>query len=503
VCQSESNIFLGRQAQFPFLSTDIECEPANGDLTNLATPIKVPFVYPNHALTGRSPHYQRNEDLFQDIASGLGSAEKQAPARPRLCFLTGLGGSGKTELVRDYVAQHRLETDIILFIVADNRERLSQQYAEIAKQLGLLQSHNASDTDFARERLKIWLGSPVKHYKDFLDVVQHYTQTGQTLSLADDVETLRWTLVLDDAGSRSVLADFLPSSGPGVVLVTSRMSSAWKSFYPHAGLVEVNGLSEAGAATLLKALSGTAHDDEENNAAALRLAKQLDYLPIALQQVGLIVAERSLSLVDFVRDYDKSSSLATLLSEQSLNDDDDDEEVGKQGLWATWAFDDLAKQDTAAWSLLGVLSMLDTALIQEQILFHCLTDAATSGYPCSKDQYHSAIGSLTRRSLIHKDRATGAVSISRLVQAVARMRLIRGEHAFTTLFNLAWESVAKLFPYRDEEMNTAGAVKRWERCASVYQHAVKLCHTAQELMDRYPDTRPSLEFLDLIYEAAW
>lgn len=417
----------------------------------------------------------------------------QADSVPTLNLLTyiitGLGGVGKTEVARYFAIQNKQQFNAIIFLVADQRERLSQKYAEIAACLGLVESRTSPDPEDDREKLKSWLENPVKVPSEVSEVPSR--------SNGKNENKAKWLLILDNADDPQVLNDFWPVSGFGSVLVTSRDPSMRIQYYPFSDGVTLEGLPTQDAMTLLKTVTRSDKETDENDSAAQTIVRRLEGLPLAIVQIGFIITRRSLSLRDFIRDYAKASDYHKLYDECCITNG------YEHSLGSVWAFDSLEAEDSPALSLLSVLSMLDPICVQEEVILRSLDNSTMNDYPHTRRDYNDALARLIERSMVERDRDNGSLRLHRLVQDVARARIAKRVAYLTDAFDLAWKSVSSCFPFRNEEINTAGSVKRWQRCSVMYTHIVQLSQVARELLESQQNFIFYLEFVDLLYEAAW
>lgn len=405
---------------------------------------------------------------------------------PRTFILTGLGGIGKTETTRDFVIQNEANFDAVFFVVADQKEKLNQQYTEIATQLGIVEPRSNPDPEMDRESLKLWLENPVKTLDDSNESSIRATESSE--------DKARWLLILDNVETVNLLKDFWPGSGCGSIVLTSR--DPFMRCPTTATRHQLECLSTEDSVKMLKKISHCEMDTEDNNCAAKTITDRLGGLPLAIDQIGSIIWRRSLSLTDFARDFSESSDF------HQLYDEYDDITSYERNLGSVWAFDSLEAEDKAAFSLLGVLSMLDPTCIQEELILQSILVTTIEDYPSSKVEYHSALGRLTERSMVQKDRDTAALNLHRLVQDVTRTR-ISNRNRFAIMFDIAMKSVTNYFPFRDEKMNTAGSVHRWKQCGAAYAHVSKLSDVSKEMMATSHPVISPIEFMELLYEAAW
>ncbi|KAI1204158.1 uncharacterized protein F4807DRAFT_472482 [Annulohypoxylon truncatum] len=467
--------------------------------------IRTPLIYPNNFLNQQPSHFQSRPELRSQIEDSLIPSDTQSctGSSLRTFIITGLGGMGKTELARDFAITHQHKFELILFLVVDHKERISQQYTNIATRLGLVK-RDTTDAEDAREKLKAWLRNPVRYLGSQNPGSESATDGAVPIGEGENTK-VSWLLIFDNADTPLVLKDFWPTMGLGSVLVTSRDATTATHHFPTCNSLVLKPLGAQQAIALLKVISRSNSDTTENNNAALAITRRLDGLPLAIYQIGSIIARLHLSLTEFVRDYVHAFQYYQLYDERPRFVESPDECGYEHSIGSVWAFEELERNDKPGLQLLNVMSMLDPTCIHEEVMFHSLNDETKPSYPHTKDEYHHAVARLIERSLIQKDSGDGSASLClhRLVQDVARARMANNITELMSSFNIAWGAVAKVFPYRDEEMNTAGSIKRWKGCASMYPHVVRLSQVAQEIRGTHPDQTFPLDFLNLLYEASW
>jgi hypothetical protein len=105
----------------------------------------------------------------------------------------------------------------------------------------------------------------------------------------------RWLLVLDNVEEPTAVAELLPRSGTGHVLLTAQAETGWE---PLADPLPVQVLAPTDAAGFL--LARTKQSGPEATAAATTLASSLGGLPLALEQAAAyIVAAGTVSLTGY------------------------------------------------------------------------------------------------------------------------------------------------------------------------------------------------------------
>lgn len=201
----------------------------------------VPF-HPNPFFTGR--------DL---LLAELHTRLMMPDVAVRRVVLTGLGGVGKTSVAVEHVYRRQADYDLVWCVNGEQPASLLADLSALAGQLGVAPDALQHEQVAA---LRSWL----EHHQ-------------------------RWLLVLDNVDDPEQVAELLPRSGTGQVVITSRVGVGWD---PLASMLPVEVLSPGDAAGLLLARAEETGPAAE--AAATRLAATLGGLPLALEQAGAYVA---------------------------------------------------------------------------------------------------------------------------------------------------------------------------------------------------------------------
>jgi hypothetical protein len=218
----------------------------------------LPFS-PNPMFTGR-------EAELEALRQGL--QERGEVAVTQTVAVHGLGGVGKTQLTVEYAWEHLADYDAVFWVKADSPEALDASLATIALVLRLPE---------ANER-------------------EQAVQIKAVLDWLNDHE--RWLLIADNADTEvSVWAvrERLPPSLPGAVLITSRLSR-WPVNMPQ---LPLDLFSAEQAVHYLLVRVGERQHEAGDEAAARKLAEELGYLPLALEQAASFIVEMRWNLEGF------------------------------------------------------------------------------------------------------------------------------------------------------------------------------------------------------------
>jgi tetratricopeptide (TPR) repeat protein len=202
--------------------------------------------HPNPYFTGREPG-------LADVRARLTAPE----AAHRRVVLTGLGGVGKTQLAVEYAYWQRADYDLVWWVRGEQPTSLLGDYAALAGQPPLADLKLGPDTpqETAVAAVRTWLE---RHR--------------------------RWLLVLDNVDEPQTVAELLPRSATGHVLLTSQTEAGWQRL---ASPLPVEVLEAADAADFL--LARTRQTGPAARSAATTLATTLGALPLALEQAAAYI----------------------------------------------------------------------------------------------------------------------------------------------------------------------------------------------------------------------
>ena len=340
----------------------------------------------------------------------------QRAALVPVAALHGMGGIGKTQLARAYAYRYRDRYRLAWWIPAETTLTVTAALAELA----------------------VRLGAPTE-----LSQPQQLTYAREVLAERDG-----WLVVFDNATDPVALEPFLPGTGQGHVLVTSR-NPAWHGL---ADPIPVDLLPLGAAAKLLRDRSG-----DPNQQAAEALAEELGRLPLALEQAAAYASRQRLSLAGYLEVFHERR--AELLARgQPLAYD------GTVDTAFSLALDRLHDADPAAMQLLQLCALLapdeiPVALLLDKpdLLPGSLVDAARD--PLRRRE---VTGALYQAALLTHD-VDDTVRLHRLVQAVALHHL--PDHDRQQLTAQAIKLLGALFPDQPWEPET------WPVCARLLTHA--------------------------------
>jgi tetratricopeptide (TPR) repeat protein len=340
--------------------------------------------------------------------------------------LTGMGGVGKTQLALAYAQRYREEYGLGWWVPSET-------------ELGMLT---------ALADLGVGLGLPAE-----LPPAELAARARDALG-----ERSGWLVIFDNAPHPAAVAEFLPGSGGGHVLVTSR-NSAWQGI---AEPIPVDVLSLEEAVGLLRRRSGDL--DEE---AATQLAEALGRLPLALEQAAAYSTGQRLSLARYVTLFaQRRAELLALGKPLAYH--------GTVDAAFTLTLDQLQAGNPAAGRLLELCALLAPDEIPLPILLSEPTLLpkplmAAAADPIERDEM---VGMLYQTGLLTVDSGETA-RIHRLVQAVIVAHLSEADRQQRVVD--AVKLLVKLFPYHGDQP------AQWPRCSQLLSHAQALLDHAHAL----------------------
>jgi tetratricopeptide (TPR) repeat protein len=349
----------------------------------------------------------------------------------RRVVLTGLGGVGKTSVAVEHVYRQHADYDLIWCINGEQPASLLADLATLANQLGLA-------TDLPQEL-------QVAALRGWLERHQ------------------RWLLVLDNVDDPAQVAELLPRSATGQVVITSRTEIGWE---PLANVLPVDILAPEDAASLLLARTGETGPAAET--AAATLAATLGGLPLALEQAGAYVASTgTINLAGYAELF-ATRALELLTRGQPL---------GYQHTVATtWslALQTLREAQPGAVELLTLLAFVAPDNLPQPLLATHHDELPEPLASIVRDPLATAdvVAALRSYSLIRV--VADGLFVHRLLQQVIRDRLdpdVAASRAGTAV-----KLLAEAFP-GEAAMNP----EVWPRCAQLLPHALAAAGHA----DRY------------------
>ncbi len=386
----------------------------------------------------RHPGFVGRDAMLVEIRERL-----QSGGRAVVQALHGMGGVGKTQLAIEYAHRYAGNYDVVGWVSAEETNLISEQYAALAFELGLIPPR--ADTASAVGALRAYL-------------------RGQG----------RWLLLLDNAESPGQLGSWLPA-GPGHILITSR-NPGWGEL---AARVEVDVLARPESVELIQVSRPGAGDAEAD-----RLAEALGDLPLALAQAARFLTETGMPVEHYL-------GLLETRAEELLDQSPPESHPLSLAAAIRVSLDRLAEVDPAALALLRIGAFLAPEPIPADVLTCPLAATGASQPPeltalaaavASPVAAHRSLGLIGSYGLA---RVEQGLQLHRLTQAVLRDQLTADEAA-------AYRCYAQALLVAADPGNEPDPAC-WPGWARILPH----------LLATDPATSPSPELRDLACRALW
>src|SRR6266700_1530276 len=377
----------------------------------------------------RNPYFTGRDAVLHDLHEALSKDSATALTQGHAIF--GLGGIGKTQTAVEYTYRYRSDYRFIFWTRAGTEVELQAGCVEIARLLDLPEQHATNPAETVQA---------VKHR------LEH---------------TSAWLLVFDNADAPEMLKTSYPRTPRGHILLTSRAQ-----VFDTLGIARPLALAKMDQQEALDFLfkrTARAQNDTKEQHAAERLATELGYLPLALEQAAAYIVAKSARFQDYLTGYQRQR--LSLLNKAQPRTGEYPASVA-----STWALNFLeVEQDPVAADILRVSAFLSPEGIPLELLTEgasqlgpVLAEAlATSEDPLALNE---ALEPLTRYSLIRLDVDTQTYSMHRMVQEVVKDQM--GVERQAEWAERIVRAVAQSFPEVDYET--------WTLCQPYIPHAL-LC----------------------------
>jgi len=323
----------------------------------------------------------------------------------------GLGGVGKTQLVREFVRQRAINYEVTCWVRAEAPSTLVSDLADLADRLHL--------TDVREE-----LSTKVDALRQWLE------------------RTPGWLIVFDNAEKRDVLRAFLPSRIEGKILITSRNPN-WGTL---ARPWELKKWTLEESAEFLEGRLGFS-----DVAAFSMLSEQLEQLPLALEQAAAYVVATGRSVQEYNALFrNRHEELWASKVHERVP------EGYNATVATTWllSMEEVRRNTPEADDLLRLCSFFGPELIPLPMLalgIRHLPDQLAQLFS-SEIALDDAVAALAEFSLLRRDQVRGFdfLTIHRLVQLVVR----DGTDTPETWYEIVLKILRDTFPHNEPDPGT-------------------------------------------------
>ncbi len=369
-----------------------------------------------------NPNFTGRVDLLDRLSEALASGERAAFTQTSA--ITGLGGVGKTQLALEYSYRHADDYQVVWWVRSEEPSTLAADYAGLAARLDLPEK-NAKDQRVIVEAVRCWL-----------------EQNGG------------WLLVFDNAQEPEDLKDYLPRTGRGHVIITSRNPNWGGTAKPL--LVDV--FSREESIEFLQSRTG-------QHGGADALADALGDLPLALEQAAAYILATKITLADYLELFQTRRN--------ELWKDEKKPESYREKVETAWTVSmNRVKEEAAVGAdLLNLCAFLAPDDIPRKLFSDGNGHLPES--LADKLAVNRAVDTLQRYSLINA--TPESLSVHRLVQTVTRDRLSNEERKIWG--EAAVLLVANSFPQGIDDPQT------WPECSFMLPHALAVSKHVVRLED--------------------
>jgi tetratricopeptide (TPR) repeat protein len=378
----------------------------------------------------RNAHFTGREEILARIRRRLGNKKTVSLTQT----ISGLGGVGKTQTALELAYRFAHEYGVIWWLPAETQKTLSGAAAEY-----IIRS-------------------------DKIEALENEAAIRGAFT-ADFENGGKWLLIYDNVDDYDAVVPFLPKSGAGDILTTSRLTRGFIG-----EKIDVDVFDENEAVTFLQKRTGLY--DGKN---ASKLAGRLGFLPLALEQAAAYIADTPGSdYVKYLSLLDKFG-LAVLEQNETITD-------YKLPVTATWKISLEKIGSVSARQMLNLCAFfapdgIDISVLVEhrEYLPQPLCDDILNAL--ARDRI---VREITKYSLVkYRD---GALSLHRLLQEVIRADFGNDDGALMRCLNIVKDAIATSGENRDTR---AAFLRRAPHADAVARHAEENGAAQETVADVY------------------
>ncbi|WP_281252521.1 FxSxx-COOH system tetratricopeptide repeat protein [Lentzea kentuckyensis] len=371
----------------------------------------------------RNSNFTGREDLLTQLDERL---EPGATAAVLPEALHGLGGVGKSALAIEYAYRYRAKFDMIWWIPAERTVQIVNSLVELG------------------ERLELGVGTAANvAVQPVLDALKG----GGNRKIPPN-----WLLIFDNADNPEKVSEYLPTGGPGRILVTSR-NSQWLSI---ARPLEVKVFEREESVQLLKRRGPDITDKD-----ASRLAEALGDLPLAVAQAAAWRAETGMPANEYL-ELLKEKQLEMLDAPTTL-----DYPTSVAAAWNV-SLAGLQERNPAALSILQTCAFFAPEPVPRTMFTNARhIDVTPDLKRALRDRlrFNEVIRDINRFALARVDHRSNSIEMHRLVQMVLINQMSENERE--TMRHAAHLILAANDPNAPDDSDF------WSKYAELHTHVIK------------------------------
>ncbi len=335
----------------------------------------------------RNEFFSGREDLLASLQEHLKPVT--GCQTPVIVGLTGLGGVGKTQVSVEFAYRYRSDYAAVIWIRAESQASMYQSVLDATVELGI---HDAA------------AGEPGRVAAVFLRWLK---------------QSSGWLLIFDNADHLDPLLPYLPATGAGSVLVTTRARNL-DPIGSHC-IIDLTEFLPDESLNFLLNRNRRRDASDDARAAAKDICLELGHLPLALEQAGAFIAAKGSSFQAYLVSY-RTRKLELL---ERLKPSMGSYPASIATTW-TINFDEIIRESSASADLLRMIAFLSPADIPLEFIAwgaEELSDAICSALESVGDNpvvLDDLVEPVTRYSLARRDVDAQTLSTHRMVQEVVR-----------------------------------------------------------------------------------
>ncbi|CAO1597919.1 hypothetical protein XANCAGTX0491_001708 [Xanthoria calcicola] len=408
-------------------------------------------------LEPHDPKFYGRTDALSSMAEELLPHNKDS-MKLRSLALHGMAGVGKTQTALEFAHRHANVYEAIFWVPAENKDKLTQGFIDIARALGLSEADLVEDQDKSIASVQRWF-------------------------MTTDA---RWLLVLDNADHIEVLDGFWPVANRGAVIVTSQNPASGGCRASRG--IELGPLSKSDGLALTRYLLG-AKGLEDPDCELVEISKSLGFLPLAIDQMVSFILETDCTVSSFQQMYkEQADELQDTPAARTR--------PYSKTVAAAFALA-LDRLDETARSTIECLAFFDPDQIPERLLSDSTCKIPYLSGQISREKIFKDLRSFT---LIRRNPENSTLAIHRLLRDAAIRSLESDMQKQQAAFDNAVHLINQAFPKQAASRDHMTEV--WTACEVYVQHVISL-HDIYTRMDRKNILRISADFVDTLYSCSW
>ncbi|MGH2479626.1 MAG: tetratricopeptide repeat protein, partial [Ktedonobacteraceae bacterium] len=341
---------------------------------------------------GHSRFFTDRKDILTTLHTHFTSV--QAFPQTRTLALSGLAGSGKTQIAVEYAHLYKHEYQATLWLEATSRNSLSKAIAPLAELLSF-RAQDRVDEEHLFNAVKCWL--------------QQQEQ---------------WLLIIDDLRDFQLMDLFIPSRSSGHVLLTTHSQATGDL----AHLVPVAQMTMKDSVLFLLRRAKTIEEQaslneasETDRAQATAIVQEFEGWTLALDQAGAYIEETGCDLAGYLKLYREQG--ATLLTERGQFARAHPDSVVRT---LSLLFKEAAQEYPGTLDLLRLCAFLHPDAIPCEMIEQgaLALDRPLRVLAAEAGTLYKFIATLRKFSLIQRRTDTTVLSIHRVVQAILKEELM-------------------------------------------------------------------------------